>query len=58
MGTGSCREGHSRNSGSSWVTPDAGLKWLMFTEHLTELHTLKKPKGKENLSVAALGLIV
>lgn len=30
----------------------------MFTEHVTELHTLNKPKGKESLSIAALGLIV
>lgn len=42
MGTESCRDGHSRDSG------DLSLRW----------HTLNKPKGEESLSIAALGLTV
>lgn len=55
MGTGSCREGRNSGKQLGHLILDPGLRWLMFTEHVTELHTLNKPKEKESLSPAALG---
>lgn len=40
------------------LTPTPSFRWLMFTEYLTELPALNKPKGKENVSTAVLGLTV
>lgn len=49
----------SRNSGSLGdLTPYLGLRWRMLIEHLPEPHALHKPKGKESLSIAALGLTI